>query len=746
MLTLFTVPKPFEGHIGDIQRNALESWLALRPAVEIILVGDERGVAQVAREAGVKHVSRLAQNERGTPRLDSAFERVETVASHHLRCLVNADIVLLDDFLPAVQRVAAAFRCFLLVGESRDLAVPPDLPMADSAVRARIREQALAYGRLRGYAALDYFVFPRDHFGRLPPFLIGRACFDNWLVWRARQVGPVVDATRFLVSVHQSHDYSHVPGGLDEAYYGDEAKWNERLAGGRSYIYSLHDATHRLGPNGALRRYWGSTLRARENARKTRVRAELKLGATRSELQARWAGKKRHPRPARVVGVFPEPSPYRTPLLDTVAELDGLDLSVLYAAQTEAGGTSPDEPRHTHWVMRGFRVPTARGVLGHAYRGVLGHAYPVNWAIWRALLRLRPDCVVVSGWSTFAAQAAIAWCWMRGIPYVLMIESHGLETRVGWRRMVKQTVVRRAAGHFVAGSLARESMLAHGARPERIRMFAGTTGVAKFDDRAEGPRRKRATLRAALGLVEADVAILCVGRLAPEQGLDTLLRAASSIEEPRIVVVLAGEERDRARLCSLAEERRIRLVLLGDVDPERVIDAYAAADVLALLSERETWGVVVNEGAACGLPLRLLEAVGSAHDVAIEGVNGRRISVNDVDAASAALKELAGDSGVRWRAGASRRIAGDFGYEQSAGGLVDLVRLALEGRFADLATKAASEPAGDLSRPAGSESLRFLIKAEQGQHTVSLGGSDRRRRHRSLPRLRRAAGWRSWYP
>src|SRR3954451_15265372 len=102
VLTLFTVPKPFRGRIADIQRNAIESWRALDPDVQIILIGDEFGVLEAALEAGVEHVGELAVNERGTPRLDSAFARVESAARHPLWCFVNADIVLLDDFLPAI--------------------------------------------------------------------------------------------------------------------------------------------------------------------------------------------------------------------------------------------------------------------------------------------------------------------------------------------------------------------------------------------------------------------------------------------------------------------------------------------------------------------------------------------------------------------------------------------------------------------------------------------------------------------
>ena len=87
----------------------------------------------------------------------------------------------------------------------------------------------------------------------MPPFAVGRAGFDNWLVWKARQVGIVVDATHDVRAVHQPHGYEHVTGGMDEAYYGEEAARNLELAGGKGHVYTLHDASHVLR-DGKLRR------------------------------------------------------------------------------------------------------------------------------------------------------------------------------------------------------------------------------------------------------------------------------------------------------------------------------------------------------------------------------------------------------------------------------------------------------------------------------------------------------------
>jgi hypothetical protein len=482
VLTIFTVPKPFRGHVGDIQRNAIESWRALRPDVQVILVGDEDGVEDAARAAGVEHAADLTQNDRGTPRLDSAFERTADLARWPLWCLVNADIVLLDDFPLAVERVASAFSDFLVVGESRDLDVEAGAQVDDATARAQLRKRALEAGRLRGYAALDYFVFPRGLFDPVPPFLIGRACFDNWLVWRARDLGrPVVDVTRGVVVVHQAHDYSHVRGGLEEVYYGEEARYNEQLAGGREHIYSLHDATHRLYRRGAPTRYWGSILRTREKARVAKVSMDVHLAARRARKQE-LGGEQR---PVRLLGVFPEPRKETTALLDALAEHADVDLDVVYPARTPVAGTAPTEqPRHAQWFARSTRVAMVDRVLGREY--------PVTWTIWHSFYFLRPDCMLISGWSTFPAQAAIAWCIARDVPYLLLLDE-GQQAMVahGGRRSPRNLVLavaRRSAGVLVENSATGPAVveLASNAREDAVRRRA-----RRRRSRSGSPDRRR---------------------------------------------------------------------------------------------------------------------------------------------------------------------------------------------------------------------------------------------------------------
>ena len=83
-----------------------------------------------------------------------------------------------------------------------------------------------------------------------------------------------------------------------------------------------------------------------------------RAGGARSEAEAwlaRLAGDEQPP--VRVAAVFPEPTPYRAPLLDRVAAQPGIDLTVFYAADTVARRTWRVEPKHRAVFMRGVRIP-----------------------------------------------------------------------------------------------------------------------------------------------------------------------------------------------------------------------------------------------------------------------------------------------------------------------------------------------------------------------------------------------------
>ncbi|HEX4628035.1 MAG TPA: hypothetical protein VH137_04525, partial [Gemmatimonadales bacterium] len=187
MLTLFTIPKPFRGHIAVIQRNAICSWTLLRPRCEIILLGDDDGVAAAAAQAGVRHIPTLARNEYGTPLVSDCFAQAERAATHATLGYINADVIVMNDLLEAVRRIAR--RRFLMLGQRWDLDLTRPWDFDDPAWEAKLRAEVRAHGALHPYTGVDYYVFPKGLWGALPPFAVGRVAYDNWLIWRARSWG-----------------------------------------------------------------------------------------------------------------------------------------------------------------------------------------------------------------------------------------------------------------------------------------------------------------------------------------------------------------------------------------------------------------------------------------------------------------------------------------------------------------------------------------------------------------------------
>ncbi len=261
VLTLFSAPKPFTNpHIAIIQRNAIQSWTLL-PEVEVILLGEETGLAQTAGELGVRHIPDVERNANGTPLISSMFQLARQSSDSDLLCIINADMILMPDFLEAARRVRLQRDKFVLLSQRWDLDVTQPIDFTDG-WQARLSSTVHRDGLLHRPAGSDFFLFPASCYANIPDFAIGRAGWDNWMIYKARrEKWPVIDCTPSVMIVHQNHDYSHLPGGKPH-YEHPDTNENIRLAGGEANIrYTIVDATHQLVRGGKLVRPKFSYLR-----------------------------------------------------------------------------------------------------------------------------------------------------------------------------------------------------------------------------------------------------------------------------------------------------------------------------------------------------------------------------------------------------------------------------------------------------------------------------------------------------
>jgi len=245
-ISIFTIPKPFEGHINIIQRNAIKSWTLLESRPEIILFGQEKGVSEITKEFGIRHIPEIEKNEFGTPFINSVFNLAKEQANNNLLVYVNSDIILMDNFMKAIEETIKSFPSFLMVSQRWDLDIKEEIQFKEIDWKDKLREYLKKEGI--GPVGTDCFVFPRYFQHDMPFFVVGRDGWDNWLLYHTRSLGiPLIDGSRLIKAIHQNHDYFHYPEGKK---VGKELQKNLELLGSSFNAFSPKDADWVLSEQG----------------------------------------------------------------------------------------------------------------------------------------------------------------------------------------------------------------------------------------------------------------------------------------------------------------------------------------------------------------------------------------------------------------------------------------------------------------------------------------------------------------
>jgi hypothetical protein len=259
MLTIFTTPKPFRGHIHDIQWNALKSWTLLEPRPQILLLGNEFGAEDAARDLGLIHLPEIRRNKHGTPLLSDLLSQAQQHARFPTLMLANADIIFLPGLMQTISSIFTVSSSCLITGRRTNLDVKGRRDFSPGWAK-QLEDSVRQNGKVAGPTALDYFIFPKGLLGAVPDFAYGRVYWDNWILFRARSLGAdLVDASNGILAVHQNHDYSHVvsDGSSQSVWSGEEAFANRRLVLS-GFLMTLDDANFRMD-SGMLvpNRKWG---------------------------------------------------------------------------------------------------------------------------------------------------------------------------------------------------------------------------------------------------------------------------------------------------------------------------------------------------------------------------------------------------------------------------------------------------------------------------------------------------------
>jgi glycosyltransferase involved in cell wall biosynthesis len=329
--------------------------------------------------------------------------------------------------------------------------------------------------------------------------------------------------------------------------------------------------------------------------------------------------------------------PYREPLFARLAERGRITPRVIYLAGGQPG-----------WDMRADWFSAGAGydfeVLRSWQRRRAGRTpQMVARGLGGALGRFGPDVVMSSEYGP-ATWRAMAWCRRSGCRLVVMSEltPWSDEMLSGLQLRVHRLLAPRVDGFVVFSSQGVERLRRMGVDPARVEVSVQSADLEAF--RAVGAARD-------LSSSSRPVRVLCVGRLVPDKNLARLIEAFAECRfgEREAELELCGTGPLEGELRELAARLGVAVRFKGFVAPGDLPAAYAAADVFALVSTYEPFGVTVREAAAAGLPVICTERAGAAGDVAVDGENALVVDPSDRSTIAEALRVLVRDDALRAR-------------------------------------------------------------------------------------------------
>ena len=298
----------------------------------------------------------------------------------------------------------------------------------------------------------------------------------------------------------------------------------------------------------------------------------------------------------------------------------------------------------------------------------------------------RFDALLVLGWQTAAHVQAIQAAWSLGMPVLLRGESTLERTsragvrsalqRVVWlpaRQRLYRAAFSRVAAFLVIGTRNREYYRSFGVPDERC--YWAPYGVDNAWFALSKPARSlaRARVRRTIRVSDDTVVFASSAKLIARKRPTDLLDAVARIRGRGIAAhaLFIGDGEERGALERHAAELGVAdaCSIAGFVNQGELPAWYAAADALVLSSDaRETWGLVVNEAMAAGLPVIVSDAAGCAPDLVDEGGNGFTYPCGDVDALTERLARIValGADGRQAYGDRSRSIVERFGVDTAA--------------------------------------------------------------------------------
>ena len=396
-----------------------------------------------------------------------------------------------------------------------------------------------------------------------------------------------------------------------------------------------------------------------------------------------------HRSPPRVAFVTSHPIQYQVPVFRHLAQRNDLDFQVLFAMLPDAAAQGAGFGVEFEWdipLLEGYKYSVLNNVA--AQPGVTYYKGCDTPEIATELKERKIDAVVVNGWVVKTCLQTLAACRKLGIPCIVRGEANNLRPRPLWKRLIQRQLVRRYDAYLPIGTASRNFYRGYGVKDSVMFNAPYCVENDRFARAALEAAPRRNELRSRWQIPESAVCFLFCGKFEtkkhPVELVQAFMSACSQLPDnessnhPPIHLLMVGDGELRHQCEQLASRLSplATITFTGFLNQSEIVDAYVAADVLTLPSDHgETWGLVVNEAMACGLPAIVSDQVGCASDLIRHDQTGWVFPFGNWDElAEVLVKVLRQKEQIQGMSSACRDLIDLYSPEVAAKGIANAVK------------------------------------------------------------------------
>jgi glycosyltransferase involved in cell wall biosynthesis len=296
----------------------------------------------------------------------------------------------------------------------------------------------------------------------------------------------------------------------------------------------------------------------------------------------------------------------------------------------------------------------------------------------RILAKEKPDVAILTGWHALPLLQALRAAVAMNIPRLVRGDSNTMRPRPWWLRRAHRSFLSFYDAFLAVGESNRAFYLQNGVPPEKIFSCPHFVENQRFVTQFELIRGDRNALRSHWGIPEGGICFLFAGKLEPKKRVVDLIEALDRARatSPEIFLLIVGTGELMHEVQRKVQERRLPVTFAGFLNQTEITQAYCAADCLVLPSDYgETWGLVVNEVMACGLPVLVSDRVGCGPDLVEEEVTGAVFPCGDISVLAEKLVRLSSDRAVLAQMGQrARERVKSYSVENAVEGTLHAIR------------------------------------------------------------------------